>query len=104
MMTVMINNVPHKLQFTHYYRDVERLTRKNEFVTVTIPTICCARIWPADEPEMYVEGSAFLNPEDNPDKAVGRRIALERAASLFEEKSERAAIWKAVRDAGIKLR
>ena len=103
MMTIQISGVEHKLQFTHFYREVEKLTRNNEWVTVKIPTICCARIWPTDEPEMAVEGSSFLNPTDNPDKAIGRKIALERVTSFFPEKSERAAIWKAVKDAGVRL-
>jgi hypothetical protein len=96
MLIVNLDGVDHRLTFKHGYSDVWVFGKDKTWTTQRIPTDTLARLYPIDAPELTVEGFTELSPEDNPDKAVGKKIALKRLTDkLPKEHSKK--IWDAVR-------
>lgn len=44
--------------------------------------------------EVIADGNSFLNPADNFNKNIGRKISLTRALSTISDKDFRSEIWK----------
>jgi hypothetical protein len=104
MITVNINNVPHIVKFQHLYTPVFT-SMHPDAEPQDIPVETHVKIYPKDEPEMFVEGISRLHWNDNPNKAIGRKLALTRAvnAAFPDDKNARKAVWDAVKASGMNI-
>lgn len=103
MITVTIDNQNYRLAFHHTYQDIVLPNKDGSFTDVRIPVETVARFYKEDEPEYALEGLAKLHPADNPDKAIGRRIALTRLLEKLD-REHRKVVGHAVNKSGTKLR
>jgi hypothetical protein len=98
VITVNINNQNFKLTFNHnFFKGHTHMGEPFSYYTGTT-----ARLFPENEPEMAIEGHATLHPDDNPNYAVGRKIALTRLTRRLTKELS-AEVWKAVRESGTKI-
>lgn len=98
MLLVNLDGVDHRLKFEHGYIDVwngDQIQR--------IPQWTIAKLFPLDEPEMAIEGCTELSPEDNPNKAIGKKIALTRLTDKLSKEHSKI-VWDAVRQKYPKIR
>jgi hypothetical protein len=70
---------------------------------VEVPVTTTVKMYPVDRPDLFVSGMSELSAGDNPDKAVGRLVAVKRLFVKLNP-AQRKAVGHALNKAGVKLK
>jgi hypothetical protein len=103
MIRVTLSNGEHQLAFRHNYVQ-DWVIKGNNWTERVRPMEGEVRLIPIAEPAMAIEANYWVHPNDNPDKAIGRRIALQKLTDRLENKEDARVIWEAYRASGATIR